>query len=410
MKVLFVTKGSFGTKDATGSMLNNIFDGLDCSILQYSLRPNYNIDINPIKSVSMLSPVRYSIFSWVITYCNKVAGGNIFWRIVKSICVYLDSIIPPVVSNKEFDIINSFSPDAIYTLAADVKVLRVSRILAKRLRKPIVIHNMDDYYNMDFHSSNIFRRHLNSVLRSEYIKAYKYSHKSLGIGPQMAKEYSEEFGIPFDWVMNCVDTDKIKVDKELNDNLSLIVFSGGLHGGRSHSLSKIARIVEGLGDVKLEIYTSKQDIGRYNTLFVGFKRTELHEYVEKDKMFENLSRADVLLHVESFEPQNIRYFRLSMSTKIPEYMAVCRPILCVGPENMSTVDFIKEQGIGYVVNDFNELEATLIKLKDKIIRKIVVDHALIVFEQYFRKEMMQQRLRATLYYNTGFAEGPLKLK
>ena len=193
MKILYITKGSFGTRDATGSMLNNIFEGLDCSILQYSLSPLHNKDIDPIKSVSIVSPVRYSVFSRLTAYCSMVANCSRFLRMVKSICVYLDSTIPPVVSKKEFAIIESFSPDVIYTLAADVKVLRVSRILAKRLRKPVVIHNMDDYYNMDLHSSNIFRRHLNKILRREYIKAYKYSHKSLGIGPKMAKEYTDTF-------------------------------------------------------------------------------------------------------------------------------------------------------------------------------------------------------------------------
>lgn len=393
MNIVFVTNGSFGTRDATGSMLNNIFEGIDCRILQYSLRPQQGQIIDPISTVSMMSEIRYSVFSRIVAYCNTVRYKEIrFWRILKSLNVYLDSVLPPILSKKEITTIKAFFPDVIYTLAGDVKVLRVSRILARRLGKPIVIHNMDDFFNMDLHSSNIFRRYLNKILRREYIKAYKYSNKSLGIGPKMAQEYSEEFGIPFDWVMNCVDTDKIRVDKRLNDNLALIIFSGGLHGGRVHSLVKIASIVEELGDIKLDIYTSKKEVDTNNRLFECFKHTELREYVEKDKMFENLSRADVLLHVESFEPQNIRYFRLSMSTKIPEYMASRRPILCVGPSGIATVEFIKEYRIGHVVHDVDKFDDAILEMQNVDYRGHLVVNATCCLNEYFTKLQMQQKL------------------
>lgn len=403
MNILFVTKGSFGSKDATGSMLNNIFGGMpDTQILQFPLRPVEQNKVDPIESVSILSGVHYSIFSILLQKIDTLSVQGCLGRvrkIIRSILVFFEGITPPVILSNEYDKINSFKPDVIYTLAADIRVLRACRKFANRYNIPIVIHNMDDYYNMDLNSPNFFRRSMNKALRKEYKEAYKFSYKSLGIGPKMAQEYSEEFGLPFDWVMNCVDVDKIDVGKILNEKISLIIFSGGLHGGRAQSLAKIASFIEKQGNIRLEIYTSKREVEMNKKFFKGFKYSELHEYVDKKNMFNNLSRADILLHVESFEPSNIRYFRLSMSTKIPEYMAVGRPILCVGPACLSTVEFVRDLNIGYVVNDIKDIEAALNDLSDINKRQFLVMKAYTVFENFFKKEKMQERMMSTFNCN-----------
>lgn len=403
MNILFVTKGSFGSKDATGSMLNNIFEGMpDTQILQFPLRPVEQNKVDPIESVSILSGVHYSIFSILLQKIDTLSVQGCLGRvrkIIRSILVFFEGITPPVILSNEYDKINSFKPDVIYTLAADIRVLRASRKFANRYNIPIVIHNMDDYYNIDNHSPNIIRNFYNLILRREYRKAYKLSHKSLGIGPKMIEEYSREFGLPFDWVMNCVDSDNILHYKTLNDHVSLIIFSGGLHGGRAQSLAKIAGIVEKTGSVRLEIYTSKKEIGINGILFEGFKQSKLYEYVEREKMFENLSRADILLHVESFEPNNIRYFRLSMSTKIPEYMAVGRPILCVGPQCIATVEFVKNKGVGHVIHDESNFDKALSVLENKEYRLQLVNKAHDMVMSDFNKINMQNKLESVLKFN-----------
>ena len=40
-------------------------------------------------------------------------------------------------------------------------------------------------------------------------------------------------------------------------------------------------------------------------------------------------KADILVHVESFEKSNM-ICNYSMSTKIPEYLSIGRPIICFG--------------------------------------------------------------------------------
>jgi hypothetical protein len=46
--------------------------------------------------------------------------------------------------------------------------------------------------------------------------------------------------------------------------------------------------------------------------------------------------------------------RLSISTKIPEYLASGKPILAVGPDDISSIRYLKRLGISYIINSLDE--------------------------------------------------------
>ncbi len=403
MNILFITKGSFGSNDATGAMLNNIFGGLtNYNVLQFSLKPIDKVKISPISIVSEIPKIEYSIYYKLIGYLDRKVKNkylNKVWKELRSFLIFLNGITPPILLNRELEYIDTFKPEVIYTLGADIKVLRVCRFLAKRCNIPIVIHNMDDYYGMDYKSINLVRRLNNYILRKEYQQTYKYSKKSLAIGPKMATEYTNIFGLPFDWVMNCVKRNHLTYRSPLNDGISTIIFSGGLHGGRASTLEAIANYIEGIEKINLEIYTGLNDLKKYQKSFEKFKKSNIFEYVPKNNMFANLSRADILLHVESFEPRNLKYFRLSMSTKIPEYMVTGRPILCIGSLNIATVDYIKSNEIGHVISNVSEIDTALSLMENKSYRVHLVKKALSLAYKTFDQSSMQKKLTEVLEYN-----------
>lgn len=404
MKVLFVTKSPFGAKSATGQMLNNLFEGLpEVQVLQYCLLPTEASYIQLIDNVHEMQNVKYSVFCRLETWCNKKlkASGKVngAWRIIKRICDLMDGLVPPLLYNSEITIIKSFKPDVIYSLAADIKVLRICNRISTQLDIPIVLHNMDDFYNMKYGTSSIIRKIANYYLRKAYKEAYNHSRKSLAIGPKMRDEYSATFEIPFDWVMNCVPNGFSLPNYQPKESIELIIFSGGLHGGRAYILSLIAQYLESMNGIKMEVYTGKQDLITHKALFSKYQNSNVLEYVERDKMFDNLSRADILLHVESFDSKNIQYFRLSMSTKIPEYMAVGRPILCVGSDKLATVDFLKTNRLGHVINNVSELGDALMHMTDKSYRKLLVNNARESVKSSFEKKIMQRKLKNVFEFN-----------
>jgi glycosyltransferase involved in cell wall biosynthesis len=64
-----------------------------------------------------------------------------------------------------------------------------------------------------------------------------------------------------------------------------------------------------------------------------------------------LATADVLVHVESFDEDIARFTRLSLSTKLPEYLASGRPLLGIGPQALASMKYIRECGAGLVVTE-----------------------------------------------------------
>ena len=87
-------------------------------------------------------------------------------------------------------------------------------------------------------------------------------------------------------------------------------------------------------------------------------------------MFQNLQQADFLLHVESFDEDDINFFKYSLSTKIPEYLSVGRPIICYGPKNVGTVEYLNNRKLGIVSDDVEEL---IIQLKAVIGNDSLID-------------------------------------
>lgn len=395
-KLLFITNGSIGTEDATGQMLNNIFGSYhDVEILQYSIS---DIEVDQLQIMPEVTHIKhndFTLWSRLMFHFYKQTGSRTLKK-TGSFFRILNELSTPSVSKKTFDDIEIFKPDIIYTLGANIQLLRIGVSLSKKFQIPIIVHNMDDFYNMKYDGRGGFWKYVQNRLQKEYRSAYERSFKSLGIGPAMAEEYERTFRIPFDWVMNCSDNHTM-INGCAMTNEPLLIFSGGLHGGRSESLVKIAETLEN-SNYKLEIFTSNTDLVKYHNSFNCFANTKLLPYVKKEDMFSNLRRASFLLHVESFEEKYRRYFRLSMSTKIPEYMSLGKPIICVGPQDIATVAFIENNKIGIVVNKAEDLVRKLSEICTEDISNISTN-VNQVFYKYFQKEIMHKKLLDVIDFN-----------
>jgi len=60
---------------------------------------------------------------------------------------------------------------------------------------------------------------------------------------------------------------------------------------------------------------------------------------------------DVLVHVESFFEEDSARTRLSISTKIPQYMASGKAILAYGPSDLTSLRYINRNRAGVVFTD-----------------------------------------------------------
>jgi len=86
--------------------------------------------------------------------------------------------------------------------------------------------------------------------------------------------------------------------------------------------------------------------------------------VPYEEIPEILSNSDILLHVESFEKQQMLATSLSFSTKLVDYFEAAKPILAIGWEHSASINYIKENQIGITVSNKDQLYSELLKLID----------------------------------------------
>ena len=60
------------------------------------------------------------------------------------------------------------------------------------------------------------------------------------------------------------------------------------------------------------------------------------------------------MHVEAFDKFNKKITRLSLSTKIPEYMGSGKLIVAIGPDDISSIEYLKENEIAYCITESDE--------------------------------------------------------
>jgi hypothetical protein len=85
-------------------------------------------------------------------------------------------------------------------------------------------------------------------------------------------------------------------------------------------------------------------------------------FVTGETYMKLLAESNVVVHVESFSPDMIRRTRLSISTKIADYLGAGKCILAIGDSELASIAHIKD--VAYTVNCLSELEKAVNTLID----------------------------------------------
>lgn len=378
VKILAVESMVIGDQTATGRTLDHILNNIpDSEILQYCLDYDKSYHTPTVKTIyedkksNLIFFLCKSVYRKMFNTKDKPnelkknissvqitkKNDSIKKKIIVALVAYLDTIKHHVSSN-DFNEIKKFDPDVLYLNGSSITSLSIALQLSKKLNIPIVFHMMDNWIDEKYNNSLLtyFQRKKLIYLTSEI---HKRSIINIAIGEKMAKYYSQKFHKEYKYAMNCVDT--VYYTEPSNAKPIKLIFSGGLHGGRINTLKKFNDLLNKINQSEIialmDVYTSKVEKKRYKKHFS--KSIKIHEYVPENQIFKNLSSADILVHVESFVDADISFFEYSMSTKIPEYLSVGRPILCYGPSKIATVEYIGSKNVGLVCETDEELYKNL---------------------------------------------------
>lgn len=270
---------------------------------------------------------------------SPLAQAHRFIRLV-------NEFVPVFAMGKVHDFIRRFQPEVIYTTLGSMKLVRFVTAIARRYALPVVAHFYDDWPAF-FYSDGYLGGMPQRALQQALTALFRYVPRGLCIGEEMAEEYTTRYQIPFSPMMNCIDDALFDVAESTEHADSLVMtYIGGLHLNRWKSLCEIARCTN--GQCLLKIFAPPDDIRRFAEAFAEFPHVQLGS-LTPDQTFAEMKRADVLIHVESFDEDTIAYARVSVSTKIPQYMAARRPILAYGPGALASMRVIQRAHAGVAV-------------------------------------------------------------
>lgn len=370
-KVLIINAALVGEQTGTGNTLNNIISGYPQDKLMQLCMQRDKEELNTtIENTIFISnrfcPLEYNLRDLVISKmrtdgampADVAAASNKSFKSSLHDCIrgFLDNL--PVNYKDILDKTDRFSPDVIYTCGANIRIMKTANFLAKRYNARIILHLMDDWPETLYTTSFLSKPFRCSLLK-QLNRINESSIRNFAISKALAQKYEQKYGKKYIPLMNPAKNIVSGVSDTHNKKV-IFTYAGSLSLDRWKSLREIAQCLEELRnegiDSEFHLYIPKKlNTERMKKIFDRHGAV-LFDYVPADQVEQVYKYSDVLVIVESFEDNFRKYTKLSLSTKIPEYMAAGKPILAYLPEELHSSDYLKESGAALVANNNKELK------------------------------------------------------
>ena len=375
MRILVLSNIELDDTNAAGNTFANWLTGWeDTEVSSMYSRASipHNEFCDSFYSVSPISVVKNLFTPWKIGVFTKKedvihkTSSEIETKLMKKAKIggfsYLHVLNDIVINtrlwqNKRYkDYLYLFNPDIVFYFAKSEAFLYQNlKYLRRHSKAKFVMFFADDMYSL-YQGRGL----KNWIFRQRFPKIARMADKNYGASVLMCNTYSKQFGISLTPLYKGCNISNSKTT--LNTPVR-IVYAGNLYYGREKTLAAIARALQGINSEKqlatLEIYTNTiitdeidamLNIDRSSKIMGGRPFSEIQKI---------LREADVVLHVESFDPQNIKIVRLSYSTKISDCLQSGSMMLVVGPDGIASVEEAKLIDGVMVINDEQNIENSL---------------------------------------------------
>lgn len=253
-----------------------------------------------------------------------------------------------------------FKPEVIMFLAGNnLFAYKIVVWISRRWQIPVIPYFTDDYLEV-YDWYDIFNM-LQSYRIKRAVKNIKtYANSICVICNEMGNEYVKKFKFSKYYILYNKSCNYLfmKNRRERSGNEVKILYAGNLEFGRWNILCQIADIVNRIDSnvkVSFDIYTTYKLTKRKLNMLSISSRVNFNGAVEAEKVYKLIDNADIVLHIESFDKMAKKSTRLSVSTKIFDYLAMGKCILAYGPGDIASIKLLENRSSAIVVDNRNDL-------------------------------------------------------
>lgn len=226
------------------------------------------------------------------------------------------------------------------------------------------------------------------------------------ISEPMRRDYRKIFGKDSRVIMNMTDDILVPLCKKEEKEI-ILTYAGSLYYKRDSVLEQLAHAVnnynqrKGVKPAKLKIYSNEDPSEEQLKRICVEGACEYGGSLNKEQLIKRLNSSDILVFVESFDEAEKEKTRLSLSTKVPEYLSIGKPVLAIGPNDIGSMEYLQDAAA--CVNDLTALQEILDKvLLDKDYAETIGNEARKKFITNHNKEKLQNEfINDVLGYGEG---------
>ncbi|GEM_PF-1093938 len=413
-KVLIISGCDFyhGT-DATAITLRNIFSGWPIDNLSFlqvkshdtienKAKNEFVLDSRNLQLGNLITKLRnnsgniVSIAPELIIKTNVSSSQKLKQNLRLSVSASVD-MLNYKINNDLIKFIRNNDPDIIYLLPYGRRIINLALNIKKQFNLPVLPHFMDDWPSTIYKKSSLTLIQRKLTLKTLY-NLLNSCETSLVISDAMKKEFEKRYKkTQFFSLMNDVEE---YLGSSGNDKLEgkiSLCYAGGLHLNRWSSLLELCKIVkESIYIDEIAIYTGPNDWKNVEQHFKEFHFVVYKGFIKQTDVLKTLNNYDALIFIESFDENIKEYTRYSISTKIPEYLSLGKTIIAVGPSDIASIIYLKENNLAIICDDtnrtmWNEILKNSLNDKEQL-NKNIEKGKTIFFKNHYRKTQHEKFL------------------
>lgn len=252
--------------------------------------------------------------------------------------------------------IKQFDPELIVFQAGDTPFMyKIARTISNDYKIPLVIFNTEGYYFKNYNyieeknKMDLLYSIFHKNLKKEFEETMKITQLTVYNCEELLEEYNRYFDNKGIVIMNASDFTKEKVEN-IRYKKNTFAYLGNLGLERYKSLIEISKCIASINsDFFIEVY------GKANTeiknALDNIKSIRYQGIIDYTDVQRKILESEYLIHIESFSDFYKDDLKFAFSTKIADYVASGRSIICYAPKNVACFKYLRKYRLGCTIDE-----------------------------------------------------------